>query len=220
MLPPILKEIQRYSRAVERNEIHCDLPCCPRCGQQAVFKLHDRRKRTYLVVLERFVKKVLSLLTRWKCEACRETFTFYPPFALARKRYLRQEVLERARRYLAEDQESYRKTAKHGGLPLFYEADEQKIDERSHSHTTAHRWLTFLGSLTETCLQAGRLLREKAPSSEIFRGSLSPPPWKYRSEARRELLGSAWRLLSLEVEYRRHFGRSIFPRFATPPAPS
>ena len=35
MLLPILEEIQSYTRVVEKNEVRCERPCCPRCGERA-----------------------------------------------------------------------------------------------------------------------------------------------------------------------------------------
>lgn len=215
MLLPILEEIQSYTRAVEKKEVQCDLPSCPCCREPASFKLHDRRRRTYLVVIERLVRTVLSLLSRWKCECCGETFTLYPSFALPRKRYLREEIFRRAGRYVEGDHESYRKAVKVDGLPVFHEGAGSKIDERSLAHTTLYRWLSSLGRLAETCRSALGLIREKAPSSEVFRKILPMAPWKYRSDERRRTLGDSRRLLLAEGEFRRLFGISIFPRLAT-----
>lgn len=215
MLLPILEEIQSYTRAVEKKEIQCDLACCARCGEPASFKLHDRRRRTYLVRVERLVHTVLSLLTRWKCERCAKSFTLYPSFALPRKRYVRQEVFRRAGRYLEEDQESYRKAVKVDTMAVFHKGQGKEIDERSLAHTTVHRWIGFLSSLQRTCRQALRLLREKSPSSEVFRKILPIAPWKYRSDERRRVLQDSRRLLVAEGEYRSLFGISIFPRLAT-----
>lgn len=215
MLLPILEEIQSYTRRVERKEIQCDLPACPRCGEPASFKVHDRRHRTYLVVVERLVKKVLSLISRWRCELCGDRFTLYPPFALPRKRYLREEIFRRAGRYLEEDRESYRSAVTVEGLAVFHEGEGEEIDERSLAHTTLWRWLSSLGRLPETCRRAFGIIREEAPSSGIFRKIVPVAPWKYRSDARRRLLAESLRLLLCEAEFRRLFGFSIFPRLAT-----
>lgn len=215
MLLPILEEIQRYTCAVAKKEVHCDLESCPRCGKRSSFKLHDRRERTYLVRLERLVKTVLSLLSRWKCVRCGETFTLYPDFALPGKRYLKDEILERSRRYVEEEGESYRSAVKVSGLGIFHEGQDGEIDERSLAHTTLYHWLALSAALKTTAREALRLLREKSPRSRIFREIRPIAPWKYRSEKRRELLGETRRLLLAEGEYRALFGLSIFPRLAT-----
>jgi hypothetical protein len=215
MLLPILQEIQDYTHAVEKKQVRCDLPCCPRCRRAASFKLHDRRKRTYLVVVERLVRTVHSLLSRWKCEHCSKRFTLYPPFALRGKRYLREEIFRRAERYLEQDRESYRGAVKDQSMAVFHEGSGEVIEERMLAHSTLYRWLVFLASMTETCRRALRLIREKAPSSEIFRRILPIAPWKYRSDERRQVLGQVRRLLVAEGEYQRLFGISIFPRLAT-----
>ena len=215
MLLPILEEIKRYTRAVQKKEIQCDLACCPRCGEPASFKLHDRRSRTYLVVAERVVNTVLSLLGRFKCGRCEETFTLYPPFALPRKRYVRQEVFCRAERYVEDDHESYRKAVKVDAMAVFHESRGGEIDERSLAHTTLYRWLTSLGSLALTSRRALELVRQKAPDSGVFRKILPIAERKYRSEGRRRMLGDSRRVLVVEREFRTLFGLSIFPRLAT-----
>ena len=215
MLLPILEEIKRYTRAVQRKEVQCDLSCCPRCREPASFTLHERRRRTYLVVVERLVKRVLSLLARWKCGRCGETFTLYPSFALPKKRYLRQEVFCRAERYVEGDHESYRKGVKVDDMAVFYESGGDGIDERSLAHTTLYRWLTSLSSLLETSRTALGLVRQKAPGCGIFRNVLPITPRKYRSQERRRLLGDSRRLLLVEEEFRSLFGLSVFPRLAT-----
>ncbi len=215
MLLPILEEIQSYTGAVEKKEVQCDVSSCPRCGEPASFKLHERRRRTYLVVVERFVKTVLSLLTRWKCERCGETFTLYPSFALPGKRYLRQEVFRRAGRYVDGDHESYRKAVKVDGLPVFHEGRGKEIDERSLAHTTLHRWLALFSTLAGTCREALGLIRQKSPASGVFRKAFPIVPWKYRSDERRRVLQDSRRLLVAEGEYHSLFGISIFPRLAT-----
>jgi transposase-like protein len=215
MLLPTLREIQDYTHDVEKKQVRCDLTYCPRCGKPASFKLHDRRKRTYLVLVNRLVKTIRSLLARWKCQRCRQSFTLYPPFALRQKRYLSEEILRRAERYVARDRESYRSAVKIDGMAVFHEGSGEKIDERSLAHSTLYRWLGTLGSMAESCRRALGLIREKAPGSEVFRRILPIAVWKYRSEARRRVLGDCRRFLVAEGEFRQIFGISIFPRLAT-----
>jgi len=129
---------------------------------------------------------------------------------------VRKEVLRFSERYVTEDQTSYRKAATEGGLAVFYDGGEEgKIDDRQFAHTTLHRWFPFLGSLKRTARDALRLIREKTPGSGIFRKILPVPPWKYRSEERRQVLFHGRRLLQVESEFRALFEVSFFPRFAT-----
>jgi hypothetical protein len=217
MVADPLEEIHAHTQAVASGTISCDVTTCLRCGGRPdSFHLHDRRKRIFLVIIDRLVHEVLSLLPRWGCSLCDGTFTTYPAFALPRKRYVRQEVLRFSDRYVTEDQTSYRKATTEEGLAIFYHGGEEgKIDERQFAHTTLHRWFPFLGSLKRTVRDALRLIREKTPGSGIFRKILPVPPWKYRSEGRREILTASRRLLQIESEFRALFENSLFPRFAT-----
>jgi hypothetical protein len=217
MIPGILEEIQIYTESVRKGKIHCGVKICRTCGKAPCeFKLHERRKRTFLVVLERLVHRLPSLLPRWKCPLCKGSFTLYPDFALPRKRYVRQSVFQFSQRYLDEDRTSYRKAAKEQGLPVFYHGESEKtIDDRTLAHSTLHRWLTFFASLTRTVREALRLVKAKSPGSGIFRKILPVPPWKFQSEERKRALDTCQRLFAAEREYRAIFEISIFPRLAT-----
>jgi len=216
MVAEPLEEIHTFTRAVSRGEVSCDCSSCLRCGERpASFSLHDRRKRIFLVIIERLVHQVLSFLPRWKCPLCRQTFTTYPAFAVPRKRYVRKEVLRFSERYVSGDQTSYRKAATEEELPVFYDGDDGKIDDRQFAHTTLYRWLPFLAGLKRTVRGAARLIREKTPASGIFRKILPVAPWKYRGEERRQVLFHSRRLLQVESEFRALFSISLFPRFAT-----
>jgi hypothetical protein len=217
MVPGILEEVQSYTDSVRKGEVHCGVSTCPTCGEAPCeFKLHERRKRTFLVVVERLVHKVLSLLPRWKCPLCKTSFTLYPDFALPRKRYVRQSVSRLSRRYLDNDRTSYRKAVKEQGLPVFYDAEsEGTIDERTLAHSTLHRWLTFYSSLKRTLGEALRLVKAKSPGSGIFREVRPVAPWKFQSEERKRALDTSKRLFRAEREYQEIFKISIFPRLAT-----
>lgn len=215
MLPPIEEAIQAYTRAVERGEVCCDVEVCQICGERpGIFKLKDRRKRSFYFVFERSVRKLQSFLCRWKCTLCGKTFTLYPHFALPRKRYVLEDVLNTSRRYVEEEALSYRKAVKIRGMPVFHASDDPD-DLRVFSHSTPYRWLGFLATLVTTTREALRLVRQKSPSSGVFRKIQPIAPWKYRSDSRRTVLQDARRLLVAEAEYRVLFGVSIFPRFAT-----
>jgi len=215
MLPPIEEAIQAYTRAVEKGEVRCDVEVCLRCGKRpGIFKLKDRRTRSFCFIFERSVRKLQSFLCRWKCALCRKTFTLYPPFALPRKRYVLEDVLNTSRRYVEKEALSYRKVVKVRGMPVFH-GSEDADDLRVFSHSTPHRWLGFLATLVTTTREALRLVRQKSPSSGVFRKIEPIAPWKYRSDDRRRVLQDARRLLVAEAEYRVLFGVSVFPRFAT-----
>lgn len=217
MVPDPIEEIQRYTEAVRRRQVKPTCNLCPLCHQEPEeFRLHDRRERTFLVVVGRLVKSVLSLLSRWKCPLCKGSFTLYPPFALPRKRYVRECVFELAGEYLERDELSYRAAVSVEGMPVFRDRrDDGTIDERSLSHSTLHRWLPLFCSLAATLAEATRLVRATAVPSDLFRKVFAAAPEKYRSEERRTVLATALMALWTEREYRAFFARSIFPELAT-----
>lgn len=217
MVPKILAEMESYSKEVEEKRATCGLETCLRCGKRTGdFKLHDRRQRSFLVALERLVKEVFVWLARWKCGLCGATFTLYPPFALPYKRYVTETVSTRTESYLQKDELTYRKAVLQDGMPVFYEGKEAgSIDERTLRHSTLYRWLALFGALARTRREALRLIRQKSPSSSVFRKILPIPPWKYRSDERRKALGRSRQLFVAEAEYRTLFKTSIFPQLAT-----
>lgn len=217
MVHDSIAAIQRYAEAVDGRQIQPTVNRCPHCrGEPDHFRRHDRRKRVFLVVIERVVHKVLSALTRWKCPLCTGRFTLYPPFALPRKRYVKDSIFELARAYLEEDELSYRRAVEVERMPVFYALwDDGSIDERSLAHSTLHRWYSFFSCLLVTLREAQHLVRQKSATSDLFRRVFAPAPRKYRSEERRALLVRALRALSTEREYRSLFDRSIFPELAT-----
>lgn len=216
MIHPLIAAIQGYTEAVERGLVQPTVNCCPLCGEEPEgFRLHDRRKRVFLVLVERLVHEVLSKLPRWRCPLCSGSFTDYPPFALPHKRYVRECVFELVERYLDEEHTSYRKAVREEGLPVFYDSGDDAIDERSLAHSTLHRWFPFFAFLRATLREALRLVRARSAASTLLRRVFPVAPRKYRSDERRAILSAALRALSIDQEYRLLFGRSIFPDLAT-----
>lgn len=217
MIPDPIDTIKRYTEAVRRGEIQPTCNLCPHCHEEPdAFRLRGHRKRTFLVVVERIVKRVLSLLTRWKCPLCKGSFTHYPPFALPHKRYVRDCVFELSEQYLERDELSCRRAVEVEGMPVFHDCrDDGTIDERSLSHSTLHRWLPFFLTLGATLREALHLIRARSTSSDLFRRVFPVAPGKYRSEQRRAVLTMALKVLSTDREYRALFARSICPELAT-----
>ncbi len=214
----ILDDIKAYNARIIEGAFRCNLAGCPKCGETPEsFKLHEVRARPFRVVKERLVLKVDSFLCRWKCPLCNRTSIDYPPFALPYKRYVKKTVLGLSAYYVHEDTASYRQATHSDGLATFYDsAGPENIDERQLAPSTVHRWISFLSDLRRTLRDTCRLVKAKSPVSELFRRMLLPiPPWKYRSDERRKLLGSCLRLLLAEIEFRKLFNVSIFPRLAT-----
>jgi len=216
---PVLDAIAAHTQAVGAGEVVCRLPQCPKCDQQFVgFKYHAWRTRWFRVIAAGMVRRVRSAITRWKCVVCRKTFTLYPDFALPHKRYVRQDLCRLSQQYVFDDELSYRKAVQIDQKPVHYdvpEADGDSIDDRSLSHTSLHRWISFLGALKQTLSQAWQMIRAKSPGCDLFRWSTAIGPWKYRSPRREDLQHTCGRLLQADEAYRNLFKISIFPHFGT-----
>ena len=148
----MIEKINSYTESVKNGIFQCNLDTCPRCMKQPPgFSCHDRKRRTFLVVIENIVHKILSIMMRCKCPLCSGTFTVYPDFALPYKRYTKDFILEKSIRYVEDDAATYGKTSKNKHLALGY-ASTQKgiIDEKQFVHSTLHRWLTWFSTLTRT----------------------------------------------------------------------
>ena len=217
MLSPILAEIKEYTESVLANQFSCDLERCPRCEKEPhAFKRHALRERIFLVVEGAWVLKEPSLLTRWKCPLCNDTFTHYPPFAIPHKRYVQASVFACAHSYLDEDRKTYRQASQREGRPIFFKGDSaDTIDDRTLAPSTIHRFIVFLAGLGRTLRTALRLIREKSPSAGIFRRLYPVGSWKYQSVARKHELEDTHQLLAVEASYRALFGPSTFTELAT-----
>lgn len=223
MVATIEQEIKSYTQKVIKGQVRCSVKICPRCEQQPdFFKRHDVRQRQFLVIVERLVVKTVSFLVRMKCTLCGKTFTEYPSFALPYKRYVSQEIMERALCYLQDDTMTYARAAMTQNtiatrgrsppgrpLPIFH-PDPGKASRLAAS--TIHRWVTTLGGLTKTLRAATNLLLEK--DTDIHRLCVDVPARKYRSPQRRSLLQAVLRLFHAEARCQVLFNRSIFPDLA------
>ena len=216
---PTVESIADHTQAVQRGAVECRLQRCPKCDQGSFgFKYHGWRQRWFYVIVGRVVKRVLSTISRWKCGVCNKTFTLYPDFGLPYKRYVRQDLCRLSERYVSDDGLSYRKAVEVNRMSVFYNVPEggrDATDERSLSHTTVHRWISFLGALKQTLSQAWQLIRAESPSCALFRSSAAVPAHKYRSEPRKQLLHTCGRVLQADQAYRNLFEVSIFPHLGT-----
>ncbi|MFH1097366.1 MAG: DUF6431 domain-containing protein [Candidatus Desantisbacteria bacterium] len=186
---------------------------CPHCFETPdTFNLHESRKRSFRFIVGFFVRIVISMLIRWKCPICGRTFTDYPAFALPYKRYVLMDIEHLSEDYL-ENEKSYQQTVSCEGEAIGYEEKDGKVDERQLSASTPWRWLTFLGSMNNSLTQALNLIEQKAPQSAIFRQLFPLWPGKYRTQKRKILLQSAWKLLQASRLFEQLFGHKIFPRY-------
>ena len=78
------EEVKTHTRRVEAGELVRYSQVCPGCrAEERSFRLHDRRRRRFRVVIEGMVKVLPSWILRWWCTRCGKRFTDYPPFRLA-----------------------------------------------------------------------------------------------------------------------------------------
>jgi len=206
-------EINAHTDRVRVPDLRCGLAQCPKCrGVPGGFHFHERRRRSFRLIVDGLVRIVASFLARWRCPLCRQTFTEYPPFALPRKRYVRGHPFAFADRYLDDDRQSYRRAARgDDGSGFGYPCDPEAISARQLDFTTVWRWTGFAGALDPLRRHVARLVREKDPASGLFREVRPVPSRKCRSPARRGLLLNGLRLFAADREYRRLFGFTIFP---------
>lgn len=212
----VIEEIRTHEKEVLAKLLPDDLRYCPHCKEiHTLFKQHDSRKRLFLVIVGSFVKIIRSFLGRWKCTLCGHTFTYYPDFAVPYKRYVKGNILILCEKYLGNDDATYRKVIEHDGSAIGYDSGTEKIDERQLVGSTVWRWLGFLGLLKECVRKSLDLIKQKDPSTKVFR-QIHPVHYKkYRSEERKDVLNYAMRLLFVEEEFKKLFSVSIFPKFAT-----
>lgn len=179
---------------------------CPNCnGEPKYFNHHSFRQRIFLVIIEGFVNKVYSYVSRWKCPVCGKTFTYYPEFLLPYKRYLKDDIIRLSQKYVEDDNTTYRKIVTHEGASIVYHGSESYFEG-----STVWRWLSFTGSLVTPLSNGLNLIKQKSPESGIFRKIRPINFKKYRSEYRKNILSNALRVFICEEKLRTLFGTSIF----------
>jgi hypothetical protein len=165
------------------------------------------------------VQAVLCLVIRWRCPGCKKTFTQQPPFALPRKRYVRDTILSFTGCYLEEEASTYRKVVLEERMPIFHASASGKktIDDRILAHSTPYRWITGLGGFKEIPRCAQDLILQKNPASTVCRdlAAIDVSARKYVKAGRESILKRCRRILHLDAEFRATFCASIFPFLAT-----
>ena len=212
----IIEEIKVHEKNVLSGKIPATLRMCPKCGECHLgFKLHERRKRQFLIIVGEWVRRVDSHLARLKCRVCGGSFMDYPQFALPHKRFTVKDIVNLGRRYVEKPSMTYQKVVLHDDSAIGYDGVEAEREGRQLWGSSVWRWLSFSGGLVKTVKNALHLIRQANPNCGIFRELYPVHPEKHRSEKRKRVLEQSLRLFNAEDEYRGLFGRSIFPHLAT-----
>ena len=137
----ILEKIEAHKQAILSSQVPEDLTTCPCCHQSPPeFKLHDVRQRSFRVIIENLVHLVQGFLARWKCTLCKHSFTWYPDFAIAYKRYVKDSIVKLSSKYVEDDKTTYNQTVQHQSSFIAYTTDKE-IQEPCLAGSTVHRWL-------------------------------------------------------------------------------
>ena len=157
-----------------------------------------------------------SWRVRFRCGNCLKTFTEYPPFALPHKRFVKQDVLAKAEKYLSAEQPrcraTYRETVWEGTVPVSYAKDQEG---HQFSHVTVWRWLSWLGSLKDLRQWATQLIFQKDPQANLHWKPHPVANHKVRSEERRQMLEQAAMTLDIANTFYELLGVSLFTRLGT-----
>ena len=215
ILPP--EAITEYGRKAKRGDLPCMVTVCPRCAAPVGaggFRRHGVRRRLFLMVVATLVEEVASYLVRWKCPVCGGTFTQYPWWAMPFKRYVLPFIEERCAGYVEDTAPTYAVGVKEQGAP-FSHADADGGEELAPS--TLWHWITTLGQRPEPVRAALDLIKQKDPSTGVFRalGALQIRVGKYRSPSRKKLLRQCRERVLVARRYRAVFGVETFPASAT-----
>ena len=216
MISPIEKVIEAHTASVRSCTTRTLETNCPRCHEKvAVFKRHDSRERSFRFIVGYYVYVIKSLLLRWKCPICGKTFTDYPFFAAPHKRYVVMDMERFSEEYIENERQSYRKVVTPLSTPIGYHEPDDRPVEHFLAHSTPWRWIHALGSMKNTLTESLHLIKQKDPTSAIFREICPIIPHKYQSSQRKSILENARRLLRAGLEFHRLFGHKIFPHLET-----
>jgi len=214
-MPPTatLEAIKAHQRKVEKDKITPDnLPSCPRCSVESqFFKIHAYRERRFLIIIEMLIKAAYCSLVRFKCPGCGKTFTNYPDFAIPHKHYTRPSITGFSASYVESENMTYQKAVMVDSSVPGYPQNDATL-----APSTIHRWITTLGSFTQTCRTALILLLQENPVSSICRdlARLIIPQRKYKTNQRKKLLIGCRQLVIIEAFFQATFKTSIFTKLA------
>lgn len=211
----IIDEIEAHEKQVRSGVIPDELKFCEFCnGSLSSLKLHEARFRVFYYIVDCYVYRKESWLGRWKCTACKKTFTYYPEYCLPYKRYVKADILKYCCIYLNNAKISYRSVVKEGSFVIVHKAAEQ-TKQCELSGTSIWRWQSFLSILSKVEQKGLQLIREKSSECQIFREVYTMSKLKYRTLKRKNQLFQALKLLKVEEVFKKIFSTTIFPKFAT-----
>jgi len=214
-MPPTatLEDIKAHQLKIEKGKIRPDnLPPCPRCSVESeFFKIHAYRERRFLIIIEMLIKAAYCSLVRFKCPGCGKTFTNYPDFAIPHKHYTRPSITGFSASYVESENMTYQKAVMVDSSVPGYPQNDATL-----APSTIHRWITTLGSFTQTCRTALILLLQENPVSSICRdlARLIIPQRKYKTNQRKKLLIGCRQLVIIEAFFQATFKTSIFTKLA------
>lgn len=214
----LLQKVKEYEHQILGSSYLCLYSQCPKCNQEVdLFKRHEIRSRIFQTLGQNEVARLRSLISRWKCLVCGQTFTFYPEFALPYKRYVLPSIMDRCREYLEDDSQTYRRAVTSDNAEFYHQESSEDGSWPVLAHSTLHRWITSLSGLLQTMRSALEHIKQKAPHTGIFRkmAALRIPGKKFRSPHREKQLLRCCRLLLVHDKFIQIFSTSIFPKFAT-----
>lgn len=210
MINTFLLKIKDYEEKVITGDILAETPGCPLCSSTGSnLSIHERRSRHIYIIDHGEVIDQLTLQARLKCAVCERTFTHHPDFIAPHKRYIPQQVLELAERYQKPDT-GYRKSISWNFRTICW-----KNKDRWFSHVTLWRWMSCLAEQHTILKSTLSLIRQRAPSNDIFRRITPVSPGKHRSIERKNILQRSFRLVDAVKEAVCIFGKTFFPRFET-----
>lgn len=199
---PLPFEAQRLKDRINEDSARRPRRQCRKCDHRH-FHWHEACIRWFLLILGKIVYAIRCVIYRWRCANCGATFRHLPSICVPFKRYLRSEIETRASAYVETDPMSYRKVVTDGGAALVYDApiaDAQSTDaekEAEHvpqmSHSTPHRWISAIAASHERLQPVVKQARETELGGCLSLIIISP--LKYRSEVRKLVLFTCFRLL-------------------------
>ena len=211
----IIEKIEAHEKQVLTGKMPANLKFCEYCNEpSSSIRHHDARVMILYYIIECYVYRRKSRISRWKCIVCEKTFTYYPEYCLPYKRYVKTDIIKFCARYLGDVKSTYRNVVK-DNISVIVHKDKEETKQSEFSGTSVWRWQSFLSGLIKIEQKALQLIREKSCDSSIFRDVYIINSRKYKTINRKNQLLKAMKLLKVEEVFNTIFTSTIFPQFAT-----